>query len=187
MRYEWISLFTNTGSEIYAISKELGYFPDKIITNKPLKDLAKVHSLLVAEFPGIWIFLPRIPTADNYLDAIGDCAPLVTLHGYMRIIPPVVCSQHLIYNGHPGLIDPALTATPDFLKGKDPQLKAFNAHLQESGCVIHRVTGEVDNGRIVSSRKVNIEGMGLDAVYSILKQTSFKLWVEFLNNTNRYR
>ena len=42
---------------------------------------------------------------------------LITLHGYLRIIPENICKQcKHIYNGHPGLIN----MYPE-LKGKDPQ------------------------------------------------------------------
>jgi folate-dependent phosphoribosylglycinamide formyltransferase PurN len=45
---------------------------------------------------------------------------IVTLHGWLRVIPAYVCERSRIYNGHPGLI----TKYPE-LKGKDPQVRAF--------------------------------------------------------------
>ena len=31
---KWIAFFSHTGNEIYNISKELGRYPDRVITNK---------------------------------------------------------------------------------------------------------------------------------------------------------
>ena len=35
---KWIAFFSHTGNEIYNISKELGRYPDRVITNKSPDD-----------------------------------------------------------------------------------------------------------------------------------------------------
>ena len=183
----WISLFSRTGAEIYQISKRLGKFPDCIITNKPLLKIKDVVPELIDEYDGPWVLLPSFPTVEQYENAFTltfnkevSGPDLITLHGYLRILPLEICDRFTMYNGHPGLIDPKLTLFPDLLKGKDPQQKAFDLKLPESGCVIHKVTTTVDSGDIVASRKVSIEGKSLEDVYSILHDTSVDLWVDFL-------
>ena len=80
-----------------------------------------------------------------------------------------------MWNGHPGLI----TKYPE-LKGKDPQQKAIALGLKSSGCIIHRVTPEVDSGEIVASKEIQIENLEPADVFSKLHETSVNLWVEFL-------
>jgi phosphoribosylglycinamide formyltransferase-1 len=103
--------------------------------------------------------------------------PIVTLHGWLRIMPPSICNQFEIYNGHPGLI----TRYPE-LKGKDPQQKAFDLGLETSGCVIHEVTEGVDEGRILRSREVSIRELEIEQLFHILHQISISLWVDFLKD-----
>jgi len=116
------------------------------------------------------------PNVDDYRIFLGDPKKtIVTLHGWMRIIPAEICEEYEIYNGHPGLI----TKYPE-LKGKDPQEKAFNLKLSHSGCVIHRVTNIIDDGEILKARQIDIEGLTLDEVYERLHDTSIDLWCEFI-------
>ena len=75
---------------------------------------------------------------------------IVTLHGWLRIVPPYVCERSKIYNGHPGLI----TKYPE-LKGKDPQEKAFKLKHKTIGCVLHKVSAGVDEGKIVMEERTN--------------------------------
>jgi folate-dependent phosphoribosylglycinamide formyltransferase PurN len=66
------------------------------------------------------------------------------------------------------------------LKGKDPQKKAFNMRLLYSGSVIHRVDPGVDEGTIEAWKRVFIAGLGLEKVFTILRDASFQLWVDFI-------
>ena len=100
---------------------------------------------------------------------------LITLHGYLRIIPSDVCERFEIYNGHPGYI----TAYPE-LKGKDPQIRAGEAGHRWVGCVIHKVTAGVDEGPIEDQTGVPNTASSLDELYSLLKKKSLYLWVKFM-------
>ena len=174
MNRKWIALFSQTGSEIVFVSKLLGKYPDLIITNERPDHLRKIHP----ELEGRVVFVENKPTEEELGMLIGQYGnPLVTLHGWLRIIPPSVCNRFEIYNGHPGLI----TEYPE-LKGKDPQQKAFDLGLESSGCVIHRVTEGVDEGEILRSRKVSIKGLEIGELFHILHSISVSLWVDFLKN-----
>jgi len=94
----WIAMFSHTGSEIVNISNRLGITPDTIITNnQPGTDT--IHE-------GIRdvVYTKSKPVAEDY-ETLFEDDPIVTLHGWMRIVPGSVCDNHEIYNLHPGLID----------------------------------------------------------------------------------
>ena len=167
------TFFSQTGSEIATIARRLGRWPDKIITNQRPERLRTISPKLA----GIdIIYLSNKPTVEEYLEVLGTEPCKVTLHGWLRIMPPEVIAIHPnMFNGHPGLI----TEHP-ILKGKDPQEKAYNLGLTVSGCVIHQVTVGVDEGPILEERMVEIKNLSLDEVYSELHKTSIDLWVEFL-------
>ena len=115
---------------------------------------------------------PSVEDYKNALDGKGD--GLISLHGYLRILPPEICKKYSIVNLHPGLI----TKYP-ILKGKDPQEKAYNLGLKTSGAVIHEVIAEVDSGKILDSIEISIEGLTLDEVYENLHKCSSELWIKF--------
>jgi phosphoribosylglycinamide formyltransferase-1 len=174
MSRPWIAFFSQTGSEIVEVSKLLGRWPDLIITNERPDHLRKIHPAL----GGKVVFVENKPTEEELSMILGQYGnPLVTLHGWLRIMPPYICNRFEIYNGHPGLI----TEYPE-LKGKDPQQKAFDLGLESSGCVIHRVTEGVDEGEILRSRKVSIKGLEIGELFHILHSISVSLWVDFLKN-----
>ena len=173
---KWYALFSQTGSEIHQISEKIGVYPDMILCNKQT-DLESINSNLFGKSP--IIFTDKNPTADEYLAYIPADA-LVTMHGWLRIVPGEVCKKRTIYNGHPGLI----TKYPE-LKGKDPQKKAVELKHATAGCVIHQATAELDGGPIVSeSREVSINGWYEDEDWVIQKlhKVSVDLWVEFLKD-----
>ena len=167
---KWIALFSQTGSEIYEVSKQLNRFPDKIITNG--QDWDKINQDLVK--CATIDYVDKKPTTEQYLKFLPEDA-LVTMHGWLRIVPGEVCKTRTIYNGHPGLI----TTYPE-LKGKDPQERAFEAGMEYGGCVIHKAVAEVDAGAILSERTIPIKGLSLDEVYTTLHKVSVTLWVDFL-------
>jgi folate-dependent phosphoribosylglycinamide formyltransferase PurN len=172
---KWVAFFSQTGSEIVEVSKLLGRWPDMIVTNERSEHLRKIHPALEDKH---LVFVENKPTEEELsmiLSQYGN--PLVTLHGWLRIMPPYICNRFEIYNGHPGLI----TEYPE-LKGKDPQQKAFDLGLEFSGCVIHRVTEGVDEGEILRSRKVYIKGLEIGELFHILHSISISLWVDFLKN-----
>lgn len=181
MNRPWIAFFSQTGSEIVEVSKLLGRWPDMIVTNERPEHLRKIHPALENRH---LVFVENKPTEEELLKILSYYKdPIVTLHGWLRIMPPNICSRYEIYNGHPGLITPVEQGGYGaLLKGKDPQQKAFDLGLESSGCVIHKVTEGVDEGEILRSRKVSIKGLEIGELFHILHQISISLWVDFLKN-----
>jgi folate-dependent phosphoribosylglycinamide formyltransferase PurN len=177
----WIAFFSQTGTEIHNLSNVLGIYPDLIITNKSdLKDINK-ELLGTIQFREhklnrtILEYLPNKPIASNYLKLLKKFkTPIITLHGYLRIVPKEICDQYEMYNLHPGLIDKFPT-----LKGFNPQERAFIDGYKLAGCVIHRVIPGVDEGEILMSQGIGIEGMDLNGVYGALRDTALDLWKSF--------
>lgn len=168
---QWVVFFSQTGTEIVDIAESLGRWPNKIITNERPEHLRKINNkLLEREIT----YLPNKPTADDYDVVLQDNA-LITLHGWLRVMPPSICNKYLIYNGHPGLI----TEYPE-LKGKDPQVRAFEGKYPIAGAVIHKVTAEVDEGKVISEERFNTFGLELDDLFRILRDRSLYMWTNFL-------
>ena len=179
MNKEWIAMFSQTGSEIAALAKHLGRWPDVIITNNADKDtwcddLKELDSPRVK----VQVVTPIQAKTSNFLHNIENGKnALVTLHGWLRIVPKEICEQYEIVNGHPGLI----TAFPE-LKGKDPQVRAYDAGYTTIGSVVHKVTPVVDDGEVLEwSATYQCEFDNLDATFAKLKHTSYSAWVKFFN------
>jgi folate-dependent phosphoribosylglycinamide formyltransferase PurN len=102
--------------------------------------------------------------------------PLVTLHGYLRILPPEIVTQFEVINGHPGDI----VKYPE-LKGKDPQQKAIDLGLSSTGVVLHRAIAEVDAGEILKHQeRVIHKGTSTEQLILDLKAIQLDLWCELL-------
>jgi len=182
----WITFYSNTGSEICNISRRRGCYPSAIIghynsqlSNSFINELISQQPV-VSENTTIYT-IPNKPTVEDYERILSKYEnPLVTLHGFMRIVPPEICSKYEIYNGHPGLI----TKYP-ILKGKDPQLKAFTYGHTEAGTVVHRVTAGVDEGPVVMWNKCSIaDCKSPKDVINLLKGQSLECWMEFFDEYN---
>lgn len=171
----WVAFFSMTGSEIYNVSRTLQRVPDAIVTNR--QDFEGVHDDLLSLFePHQVVMIPDRPSVEEYETAIGDSADLlVTLHGYLRIVPAPICEKYEIINCHPGLI----TTYPE-LKGKDPQKRAVDHPV--IGTVLHRVTAGVDEGPVIANASCDNLYHTVDGVTHQLKYMSYKLWVELLRN-----
>jgi len=169
----WIAFFSQTGAEIADIAERLGRWPDRIITNDRPDHLRTIDPRI--EEKGYFTFNNN-PTEDDYLEVLQYIPQaFITLHGWLRIIPKEVCITHEIYNGHPGLI----TKYPE-LKGKDPQMRAFKAKHKVMGCVIHKVTAGVDEGKVLKEIYFNAWRITEEDMWKTLKDRSLYLWDEFL-------
>ena len=174
---KWIAFFSQTGNEIAEVSNHLGRWPDVIITNERPARVRKINQEVLSKNI---ITLPNQPTVEDYrsvlAEAVGIDTYVITLHGWLRVIPTEVIEEYsTIYNGHPGLI----TKYPE-LKGKDPQMKAWNLDLSSSGCVIHQVTAGVDDGPVVRSQQISIRNLTMDEMFQKLHNISVDMWVNFL-------
>ena len=168
----WIAFFSQTGSEIVNLQDALGRVPDLIVTNDRPDHLRTIN-----EGIEVCLELPNKPTLEDYENILSEYEnPLITLHGWLRIVPEEIANKYKIYNGHPGLI----TLYPD-LKGKDPQVKAWEARYKTIGSVIHKVTAGVDEGPVIMERAFNLERLlSLDNTFRILHNISTDLWIKFL-------
>ena len=161
MANKWITFFSQTGAEIADISEALGRWPDVIITNKRPDHLRTIDPRRI-EYS--YSELPNKPTPDDYDVVLQDNA-IITLHGWLRILPKSICEKYLVYNGHPGLI----TEYPE-LKGKYPV----------AGSVIHKVVAGVDEGKVIMEERFNAMNLDLDDLFRILRDRSLYMWTNFL-------
>jgi len=196
MYKKWVAFFSQTGSEIVEISKGIGRWPDYVVTNRTY--LEGVNSQLLNRIEVTppeqdrvsLVHIPKWPKEVDYMN-IADYMGysllnekwkedvLVTLHGYLRILPANFCDKTRIFNGHPGLI----TEHPE-LKGFNPQEKVFNSKLryEKVGCVIHRVIPELDSGEVVAVSEVDNCFKSLEQLIGGLHGLSIQLWKEFLQD-----
>lgn len=175
---KWITFFSQTGSEIANISRIFGRKPDLIVTNNVLEkeqqyhpELRKLNAIIMSGHHDILMNYFRNQTMYSAEET------LITLHGYLRIIPSDICEKYTIYNGHPG----SIRMYPD-LKGKDPQLRAWHSKDRYPiiGSVVHRVTPGVDEGEIIIEENVSNSAESLEQAFELLKDTSLKAWVRFM-------
>lgn len=165
----WVALFSHTGSEIVNISRRLTHWPDVIITNQLPGKINKDISQEV-------VHVNNKPSVSVYRDILSG-ADLVTLHGWMRVIPEKICEEFNIYNLHPGLI----TEYPE-LRGKDPQSRVIgnNNDYAKIGCVIHKVVPEVDAGDVILERSLHNHYYSESSVTNVLHEMAGDMWVDFL-------
>ena len=171
----WITFFSQTGSEIADLSEEMGRWPDIIITNERPEHLRKIDPRIEKQGYFTWA---NKPTEEDYIQLLeANPNAIVTLHGWLRIVPEYVCERSRIYNGHPGLI----TKYPE-LKGKDPQIRAFEGKYKTAGAVLHKVSGGVDEGEVILSREFKTSGLDLDDLFRILRDKALEMWYILLKN-----
>jgi len=173
----WIAFFSQTGGEIADIAESLNRWPDRIITNERPENLRNIDPRIVKKG---YFTLSNKPTLEEYEDTLVYFPEaLITLHGWLRIMPPSICEKFNIYNGHPGLI----TEYPE-LKGKDPQIRAFEGinegKYSIAGAVLHKVTAGVDEGRVIMEERFNTFQVELEDLFRILRDRSLYMWVNFL-------
>ncbi len=190
---KWVAFYSQTGSEIVNVSKAIDRWPDLVVTNK--QDDKTTHVELVQRVrqgDTKLVTLPAWPKEIDYLKAADKLGfsilreewmneVLITLHGYLRILPPDFTKSSSIYNGHPG----AIHIHPE-LKGLNPQKKAWKENHIRVGCVIHKVTPELDDGPIVEKCLINNNFETFIDFLDALHVASSELWINFLNERLRY-
>ncbi len=175
----WTVFVSQTGSEVMSLAKALDVVPSLLLTNNPRKLRGDVQEFL--EEHGCAVdCIPFNPLLEHYLREDVLDSNIITLHGYLRIIPSgfiLRYSPRKIYNGHPGLI----TDYPE-LKGKDPQIRAWEGGYEIVGSVVHEVTEGVDEGEVLRFSAVQNTAKSLDDMYNTLRETSLEAWVDFFTN-----
>lgn len=176
MKKPWIAFFSQTGSEIVEIAKALGKWPDVIVTNQRPADLRVIKTDI--QESQLLVTTSNKPTPTELEEIIGYYKnPIITLHGWLRIMPPSICEKYSIFNGHPGLI----TEYPE-LKGKDPQMKALKGKYPVMGCVLHKVTAGVDEGKVIAEERFNAFNITEEQMWIATRDRSLYLWINFLKN-----
>lgn len=176
MAKKWIALFSQTGSEIVNITDAVGRAPDLVLTNN--RDPVQWNDGIRQVCKNI-----MIDTHDKlmaYLRENTEYAPedtVITLHGYLRIVPEDVCGTYIMFNGHPAAID-----LHEELKGKDPQVRTWQGYYPTIGSVVHRVTAGVDEGPLVSVVHCDNTAQSEEELYGLLKETSLQSWLNFLKD-----
>ena len=176
----WAVLVSQTGSEVISISEELGILPSLIVTNRVTKISEKNMKIFGKNNIEI-VVLPNKPTLDQYLRSGLLEKELITLHGFLRIIPEGFFPHFKgeIYNGHPALI----TVYPE-LKGfnKQEDIAGKQEQYPHCGSVVHKVIPELDAGKIVSAKMVMNRANTIDEAYAILRETSLSSWIYFFTD-----
>lgn len=174
MKRPWIAFFSQTGSEIVDLAKSLGRWPDAIVTNQRPAGLRVINRELKESDALVTVSnKPNVTELEEVLGYYKD--PIVTLHGWLRIMPAKICESYEIFNGHPGLI----TEYPE-LKGKDPQIRAFEGKYPVMGCVLHKVTAGVDEGKVIAEQRFNTFEITEEEMWKVTRDRSLYLWIEFL-------
>lgn len=178
---KWLALFSQSGSEICDIAGAIGRYPDCVITdnveqNPPFNEnIFNCKSFVIGKYRG----LSQEDKLDYYRRYL-DRYDIITLHGWLNIVPAEICKEYKIYNGHPGLIN----YYPE-LKGKDPQKRAWEnigAYLYV-GSVIHKVTPEVDGGEVIyHAKEFSSQCNCISTTFASLKRTSLKTWLDFFED-----
>jgi folate-dependent phosphoribosylglycinamide formyltransferase PurN len=175
---KWCVFFSQTGSEIFNISRKINQVPDIIVTNKAKDQLLDINQDLFFEYGNRIVFLPKKPSIEEYKQVIPKNA-LVTLHGWLRIIPPEICEEYEIYNLHPA---PIHLEGYNKYKGKDPQIRIFQDKAKYSGNVIHECIAELDAGKILEHNHFDVQGFDLDMIFKLTHSKATELWCSFLEN-----
>lgn len=100
---------------------------------------------------------------------------LVCLAGYMRLLSPgfIRAFPDRIVNIHPSLL-------PSF-RGLDAQKQAFDYGARITGCTVHFVDEDLDNGAIILQKAVGVEeGDTAESLSARILDEEHKLYVEAL-------
>ena len=91
----WVAFFSQTGSEIANISEQLNRWPDLIIVNE-----RNIERTIDSRLQNQNVkFVSNRPTTEELYDILSSYNnPIVTLHGWLRIMPPSICKSYDIYN-----------------------------------------------------------------------------------------
>ena len=173
----WGVLVSQTGSEVVAISEMLGILPSLVVTNR-VTNISEKNMEIFGKNNVEIVVLPNKPILDQYLRSGLLEKELVTLHGFLRIIPEGFFPHFKgeMYNGHPGLI----TLYPE-LKGfnKQEDIAGNQKEYPYCGSVVHKVIPELDSGEVVTAEMVVNSTRTVDEAYTLLRETSLKSWEIF--------
>lgn len=176
---KWYSLFSHTGKETENVQKLMG---ERIHLEVAITNNLKYDGPLPC------IKLQSGNDINEWLMEPGNVEPgsIITLNGYMRIVPAEVLDYLAsidcrVFNIHPAPIG----LYPD-LKGKDPQERLF-AGLKGGiytciGAVIHEVDAGVDTGNVIHWKlELPTAIHTKDDLYNRLHDMGTEMWIEFFS------
>lgn len=180
---KWYGLFSHTGKELETLASkdhDWSIRLDTVITNnmdyQGKLSTQGIRMFKLASFKDVnWLLKQSQIVEDN---------SLITLNGYMGIVPSdVLRNLHLrgckVYNIHPAPIQ----MYPE-LRGKDPQERMYEGIQKREynyiGVVIHEVDEGVDTGKIVHwVLQMADHGMTKDELYERLHELGAQAWESF--------
>ena len=174
---KWYSLFSHTGKETESIWRLFDgqlHLEAAITNNNQYNGPLPYIKLISAKYINEWLMEPGNVESDS----------IITLNGYMRIIPAEVLEYLAsinckVFNIHPAPIQ----CYPD-LKGKDPQERMYEGIQTHEygyiGVVIHEVDEGVDTGKIVHwVLQMADPTMTKDELYARLHELGTQAWESF--------
>jgi len=178
---DWTVFVSQTGSEVLGLCSQLGVVPKLLITNNPKKLREDVMFFLKDNGCKLTV-IPFNPSLEHYLQEDILSSKIITLHGYLRILPGEFIESYkprAVYNGHPGLI----TEYPE-LKGKDKQAELYYQKTKYAriGSVVHKVIAELDAGEIVSWADAENRVESIDDAFNHARPLSSVAWYNFLKD-----
>lgn len=174
---KWYSLFSHTGKETETVQK---------LMDEHLHLEAAITNNIDYNGPLPCVKLASGKRINEWLMEPGNVEPgsIITLNGYMRIVPAEVLDYLAsinckVYNIHPAPI----WIYPD-LKGKDPQERLWeglqNGKYTYIGVAIHEVDPGVDTGKLMHWRMELPVGICTkDDLYDRLHLIGTEMWLEF--------
>lgn len=181
---KWIAFFSRTGSEILKLSKEIGRSPDIIITNKSAESVKKSDIYIQLTGKSKFYQLPEDPKSGDYTNFFQtvDLIPgwdIITLHGFLKIVPSRIVKKYPMVNLHPGLI----TKYPE-LKGLHPQKRVWRdaTKYDKIGCILHHVIPAVDEGEVIDTIEEDWDWSMYQEkhLFDALGRMALKLWKDYL-------
>lgn len=174
---KWYSLFSHTGKETESLWR--------LLSGKAELDVVLTTN------GGYRGELPRViggsgASINQWLTTPGNVVPgsIVTLNGYMRIVPAEVLEYLSSINCKVFNIHPAPIWLYPELRGKDPQERLWeglqDGRYQYVGLVIHEVDPGLDTGKIVHWKmELPVNFSTKAEMYQLLHEVGTKAWVEF--------
>ena len=95
----WVAFISQTGREVYNIYKQTGIKPLFVVTNNINRVIQEVKDEFDIKI------IPNKPSVEDYLNLEIPQNSIVTLNGWLRIVPKEIVNKYTRYNGHPGLIN----------------------------------------------------------------------------------
>ena len=173
----WYSLFSHTGKETEALRN---------LCEEQLNLVTAITNNVRYDGTLPCIRLLRGQDINDWLMEPGNIEPgsIITLNGYMRIIPAEVLEYLASINCRVFNIHPApIQLYPD-LKGKDPQERLYeglkDGRYSIIGAVIHEVDAGVDTGNVIHWKaELPITVRTKEDLYKRLHDMGTEMWVEF--------